>query len=50
MFTFRLDSSITVASGKTAAADFGANVSSSVKGKTTASQCEQNDFTNGVFS
>jgi len=39
MFTFRLDSSITVASGKTAAEDFGANIAFSVKGKTTARQC-----------
>lgn len=40
MFTFRLDSTITVASGKTAAEDFGAYIFFSVKGKTTVRQCE----------
>lgn len=38
MFTFQLDSSTTVARGKIAAEDFGANISFSVKGKTTARQ------------
>lgn len=38
MFPFRLYSSITVAHGKTAAEDFGANISFSVKGKTTVRQ------------
>lgn len=39
MFTFSLYYSITVAHGKTAAEDFGANISFSVKGKTTPRQC-----------